>query len=684
MKTRILVIDADQAPIEGLRDVLGDNFELVTSDNGAQGENLAREEPPAAVILSADVPNGFAHCRRFKKDSALARIPLILTSGELEQETLDKHSRLPTRADAYLKKPFNGETLLALIAELLAKPAKPTVEAEESDELSPNDQENRELQDAMRRLEYDQAEQTDRLDDAISALRSSETRVDELRNRLINESEGRESAETIASQYLDVLQTQGDALEKAESREANATSLLEKERTSSQKLIEEISRRETTAADRLQEMRSRIGHLETSIDQESTERQAHAEELATLTTERGRQESELRTLQETLQQAEKKEKGLAKRREELEGLLHNHESLLAEREQLRNSYAELKADLQDTQSTLSLREKRIAEVQAELGGANELAVELDTALVAERQKNTEVSVHLAQLKDEKASIQSAMDTGDARHEEHIRIQREEHGAEQQRARDEFEATLQKSNEEHGAEQQRARDEFEATLRKSNEEHGSQTQELKAHVAEELAEMEAKSTRQAETSAATQATLERAVAEAHESRGRLQAEMQAAHETATGMEAQLKQSRESAERHQTQFKAIEEELERTRDAGEVLLQDLANAQARQATHDSQLAEAREKASHFEATADQSTRQLERKDMELRSLEQKFEILGMRFAQAEEIQHLQNNRIQQVAGMLQNAATALAGDPDNTPSGLSKDLSEGMPEEAGPEE
>jgi DNA-binding response OmpR family regulator/chromosome segregation ATPase len=662
MKTRILVIDADQAPIEGLRDVLGDNFELVTSDNGAQGENLAREEPPAAVILSADVPNGFAHCRRFKKDSALARIPLILTSGELEQETLDKHSRLPTRADAYLKKPFNGETLLALIAELLAKPAKPTVEAEESDELSPNDQENRELQDAMRRLEYDQAEQTDRLDDAISALRSSETRVDELRNRLINESEGRESAETIASQYLDVLQTQGDALEKAESREANATSLLEKERTSSQKLIEEISRRETTAADRLQEMRSRIGHLETSIDQESTERQAHAEELATLTTERGRQESELRTLQETLQQAEKKEKGLAKRREELEGLLHNHESLLAEREQLRNSYAELKADLQDTQSTLSLREKRIAEVQAELGGANELAVELDTALVAERQKNTEVSVHLAQLKDEKASIQSAMDTGDARHEEHIRIQREE----------------------HGAEQQRARDEFEATLRKSNEEHGSQTQELKAHVAEELAEMEAKSTRQAETSAATQATLERAVAEAHESRGRLQAEMQAAHETATGMEAQLKQSRESAERHQTQFKAIEEELERTRDAGEVLLQDLANAQARQATHDSQLAEAREKASHFEATADQSTRQLERKDMELRSLEQKFEILGMRFAQAEEIQHLQNNRIQQVAGMLQNAATALAGDPDNTPSGLSKDLSEGMPEEAGPEE
>ena len=650
MKTRILVIDAEPGPIEALRNVLDENFELMSADNGAQGENLAREEPPAAVVLSADVPNGFAHCRRFKKDATLSRIPLILTSSELEQETLDKHSRLPTRADAYLKKPFAGETLLTLIAELLARPVEAKAEPDESDTMPPGSEENQELQDAMRRLEYDQAEQTDRLDDAINALRSSETRVDELRDRLINESEGRESAETVASQYLDVLQTQGEALEKAEAREASATGLLEKERSSSQRLIDDISRRENSATDRLQEMRARITHLESSIEIESTERQAHADELEVLTAERTRREKEAATLRVSLENAEHKETTLAKRRAELEAMLQqelqqiktleeSRQELLEERDNLLATCADLQGNLQKSRTDSEASATNLATLRSELATAHELAVELDAVLVAERQKNAEAAVQIAQLTAALADAETAMATSVSRHEEHIRIQREEHVAEQQRARGGFESALLKSNSEHAA----------------------LTESLKVQQTEALTEMQTQSERAAETNAATQATLERAVAEAHESRGRLQAEMKAAHETATAMESQLKQTREHAERQQAQLNAVEEELDRTRDAGEVLLQDLANAQARQATFDSQMTEAREKAAHFEATADQSARQLERKDMELRSLEQKFEILGMRFAQAEEIQHLQNQRIQQVAGMLQNAAIALAGDP-----------------------
>ncbi len=65
----------------------------------------ARVERPAALVLSADLERGFAVCRRIKRDPALASLRLVLASARASDQELADHSRLPTRADAYLRLP---------------------------------------------------------------------------------------------------------------------------------------------------------------------------------------------------------------------------------------------------------------------------------------------------------------------------------------------------------------------------------------------------------------------------------------------------------------------------------------------------------------------------------------------------------------------------------------------------
>lgn len=74
---------------------------------------------PRLIVLSADIKNGFNICLKLKKDPVIRRVPLILTTAKSSPEVIRKHRLLPTRADAYLRKPATEAAILETLSELL-------------------------------------------------------------------------------------------------------------------------------------------------------------------------------------------------------------------------------------------------------------------------------------------------------------------------------------------------------------------------------------------------------------------------------------------------------------------------------------------------------------------------------------------------------------------------------------
>jgi CheY-like chemotaxis protein len=120
----ILIIDRDFAGTHPLTQALehqGDRVTLIA--NGNEGVAWAREHAPMAIVLSVELTgvSGYAICNKFKKDDALAHIPLVLASSEASAEVFDEHRRLRTRADGYVFKPYDVATVLVELAQAKAR-----------------------------------------------------------------------------------------------------------------------------------------------------------------------------------------------------------------------------------------------------------------------------------------------------------------------------------------------------------------------------------------------------------------------------------------------------------------------------------------------------------------------------------------------------------------------------------
>lgn len=117
---RVLIIDSDDAVAETLQSVLvAKGVEAETTGDGGQGLTLARSVPPDAIVLCVELSrvSGYSICNKLKKDPTLQKIPLILTSSQATEETFEQHKKLKTRAEAYLKKPYQNPEILELIGQ---------------------------------------------------------------------------------------------------------------------------------------------------------------------------------------------------------------------------------------------------------------------------------------------------------------------------------------------------------------------------------------------------------------------------------------------------------------------------------------------------------------------------------------------------------------------------------------
>ncbi len=117
---RILVVDDVESIVMSLKMFLERHrYEVITANDGQEGLEKARTEKPDLIILDLMLPkmNGYKVCGLLKKDTRYAKTPIILFTAKAQGEDVKLGQEVG--ADAYIIKPFEPETLLAKIKELL-------------------------------------------------------------------------------------------------------------------------------------------------------------------------------------------------------------------------------------------------------------------------------------------------------------------------------------------------------------------------------------------------------------------------------------------------------------------------------------------------------------------------------------------------------------------------------------
>lgn len=117
----VAIIDPDTNVTSHVEQVLASQG--VASQVMADGDVLefVRTTTPNLILMNVELPrnNGYSLCNRLKRQPDLKGIPIILTSGEATPEAFAQHQSTPTPADAYLRKPFSMEQLLAEAQKLI-------------------------------------------------------------------------------------------------------------------------------------------------------------------------------------------------------------------------------------------------------------------------------------------------------------------------------------------------------------------------------------------------------------------------------------------------------------------------------------------------------------------------------------------------------------------------------------
>ena len=120
-KPRVLVVDDDEAVVEMLTEAFERNgrFEVRTAGTGYVAGILTHSFEPDLMLLDFKLPdiNGTAVCRAVRSDSSFEHMKIIMISGVADPNEVQE--LLAAGADDFIKKPFNIESLLSKVAEML-------------------------------------------------------------------------------------------------------------------------------------------------------------------------------------------------------------------------------------------------------------------------------------------------------------------------------------------------------------------------------------------------------------------------------------------------------------------------------------------------------------------------------------------------------------------------------------
>ena len=110
---KILVVEDDTTLLEMLKyNLMRQEYEVLTAQDGRTGLQLARKDNPDLIILDLMLPmmDGFEVCRILRKEMS---VPLLMLTARTEE--IDKIVGLEMGADDYITKPFSMRELLARV-----------------------------------------------------------------------------------------------------------------------------------------------------------------------------------------------------------------------------------------------------------------------------------------------------------------------------------------------------------------------------------------------------------------------------------------------------------------------------------------------------------------------------------------------------------------------------------------
>src|SRR2546428_11547601 len=102
-----------------------EDFEVFTVGNGRMAIEKVQEVRPDLVLCDIIMPekDGYEVCDFIKKNAATAHIPVLLLTGAFEPFDQERASRVG--CDGFLAKPFEPQTLIAKVKELLNQGGRP-------------------------------------------------------------------------------------------------------------------------------------------------------------------------------------------------------------------------------------------------------------------------------------------------------------------------------------------------------------------------------------------------------------------------------------------------------------------------------------------------------------------------------------------------------------------------------
>ena len=124
-KGKILVVDDMPDLARTVQIVLEQaGYEAILAADGQEGLDKAQAEQPDLIVLDVMMPvlDGFAVCRKLRKDPQLEDTPVILLTGVGEHAADTDYpvdGVLQADADDYIEKPVDPKALVAAIARLL-------------------------------------------------------------------------------------------------------------------------------------------------------------------------------------------------------------------------------------------------------------------------------------------------------------------------------------------------------------------------------------------------------------------------------------------------------------------------------------------------------------------------------------------------------------------------------------
>ena len=122
----ILIVDDDPDIVESTRVVLESaGYNVMSAANGTEAVQEIEKKTPDLILLDimmADPTEGFHLSYKLREDPVYSQIPIIIVSGISEKTGFDFSKEKGTdyiKADDFLDKPVNPQTLLGKIAAML-------------------------------------------------------------------------------------------------------------------------------------------------------------------------------------------------------------------------------------------------------------------------------------------------------------------------------------------------------------------------------------------------------------------------------------------------------------------------------------------------------------------------------------------------------------------------------------